>query len=169
MRFLIDRGPLYASFIEQPETATCREILKILKQHDSPFGDIQGIVPTRFIADMHLRLANPSIVSPPLKQSAIRKLTKELDEFGLLRIAPFGSYELSAALDAMVAERFYTADPEEAELFWVIKAQKVERIVTFDPNRFLAFPELPVQDPGAFLRDVQSYKFKAVQERRWNR
>ena len=168
MRFLLDRGPLYAAFIEHPETDVCRDILQALKTERSPFGEILGVVPGLYVAQMHVRLCDPAIVAPPLKHDLVRKITRELDRFGLLRIAYLGSYQLEAGLDAMVAERFYSADEDEAYRFWTVRAERIERVVTFDKARFRAFPELPIQGPTEFLRDLKAFRFRHRPGRAWS-
>lgn len=167
MRFLVDRGPLYAAFVEHPETDTCREILQALKGERSAFGELLGVVPGLFVAQMHVRLCNPGIVDPPLKHGLVRKISKELDRFGSLKTAYLGSYQLEAGLDAMERERFYTADEEEAYLYWTIHGERIERVVTFEPTRFLAFPDLPVQRPADFLRDMKAFRFRSRPGRAW--
>ena len=168
MRFLVDRGPLYAAFVEHPETDACREILQALQPQQSPYGEILGIVPGFYVAQMHVRLCDPALVDPPLKHDLVRKITKELDKFGQLRIAYLGSYQLDAGLDAMSAERFYTANEDEAYRYWTVKSEKGERVVTFEKNRFRAFPELPVQTPVEFLRDLKAFAFRSRPGRAWS-
>lgn len=168
MRFLVDRGPLCAAFVEHPETDVCREIFQALKPNQSPYGEILGIIPVLYVAQLHVRLCDPAVVDPPLKHDLVRKVTKELDNFGLMRFAFLGAYQLSGALDAMASERFYTADEDEAYRYWTIRSEKIERVVTFDKTRFRAFPELPVQTPAEFLRDLKAFAFRSHPGRAWS-
>jgi len=162
MRFLIDKGPLIATFIKCPETNICRELLAALKGEKCQYGDVQGLIASHHIAELFTKLSNPSVIYPPFKHNFVNQIVKELGRFGNMRIFHMSAYELEKGLRKMEEERFYTSDTEEANLYWTIKNNDIERIVTFNENKFRGFPDIKKQSPREFLKDLKNFTFRNI-------
>jgi len=72
------------------------------------------------------------------------------------------AYHLEKGLRKMEEERFYTSDTEEANLYWTIKNNDIERIVTFNENKFRGFPDIKKQSPREFLKDLKNFTFRNI-------
>ncbi|MBG97730.1 hypothetical protein CL659_01240 [bacterium] len=162
MRFLIDKGPLVATFIRCPETDECRELLSSLKGERCQYGDVQGIISGYHIGELFTKLSNPSIIYPPFKHNLMNSIVKELESFGNMRIFHMSAYELDKGLEKMEEERFYTSDVEEANLYWTIKNNDIKRIVTFNNHKFRGFPDIKKQTPKEFLKDLKNFTFRSA-------
>ena len=72
------------------------------------------------------------------------------------------AYHLEEGIRKMEEERFYTSDIEEANLYWAIKNNKIERIVTFNESKFRGFPDVRKQKPSEFLKDLKNFAFRNI-------